>query len=60
MQEGPTVAAGAVTCRVELLAPNGRPAALTENLGTFWKEGYALVRKDLRGRYPKHDWPESP
>jgi len=60
MLEAPTVAAGAKTCVVELLAPNGRPAALTEDLAGFWKEGYRLVRKDLRGRYPKHDWPESP
>lgn len=60
MQEAPAVAAGARRCVVELLAPNGRPAALTEDLERFWKEGYPLVRKDLRGRYPKHDWPETP
>jgi ATP-dependent helicase HrpB len=59
MTEAPTVASGAQTCVVELLAPNGRPAARTENLAGFWKEGYLRVRKDLRGRYPKHDWPES-
>jgi ATP-dependent helicase HrpB len=60
MTEAPTVAAGAIRCRVELLAPNGRPAALTDDLASFWKEGYSIVRKDLRGRYPKHDWPENP
>jgi ATP-dependent helicase HrpB len=60
MTESPTVAGGNVSCVVECLAPNGRPAALTEDLATFWKEGYPLVRKDLRGRYPKHDWPETP
>ena len=60
MSEAPKVAGGAVSCSVELLAPNRRPAALTDNLARFWKEGYPLVRKDLKGRYPKHDWPESP
>ena len=60
MKEAPTVAGGAVRCRVEMLAPNGRPAALTEDLAGFWKGAYAQVRKDLKGRYPKHDWPENP
>ncbi len=58
MKEAPSVAAGAVRCQVELLAPNRRPAALTDDLARFWSEGYLLVRKDLKGRYPKHDWPE--
>lgn len=58
MKEGPKVAGGQVACKVEMLAPNGRPAALTDDLQNFWKNGYALVRKDLKGRYPKHDWPE--
>jgi ATP-dependent helicase HrpB len=58
MTEAPTVAAGEIRCTVELLAPNGRPAALTDDLARFWKNGYELVRKDLKGRYPKHDWPE--
>jgi len=60
MKEAPCVAGGAVRCRVEMLAPNGRPAALTDELSGFWKGAYALVRKDLKGRYPKHDWPEIP
>lgn len=60
MKEAPAVAGGAVRCRVEMLAPNGRPAALTEDLAGFWKGAYAQVRKDLKGRYPKHDWPENP
>jgi ATP-dependent helicase HrpB len=60
MNEAPAVAGGQVTCRVEFLAPNGRPAALTDDLRGFWKSGYTLVRKDLKGRYPKHDWPENP
>ncbi|MGA0332686.1 MAG: ATP-dependent helicase HrpB, partial [Kiritimatiellia bacterium] len=51
LQESPCVAAGAVRCKVELLAPNGRPAALTDDLKSFWQNGYPLVRKDLKGRY---------
>lgn len=45
---------------LELLAPNMRPAQITSQLGLFWKSSYADVRKDLRARYPKHDWPEDP
>lgn len=58
MKESPKVAGGQVACIVEMLAPNGRPAALTEDLKNFWENGYTLVRKELKGRYPKHDWPE--
>jgi ATP-dependent helicase HrpB len=42
------------------LAPNGRPAQVTQDLASFWANTYAEVRKDLRGRYPKHTWPEDP
>ena len=47
-----------LTC--ELLAPNYRPTQVTKNLVRFWKESYFEVRKELKGRYPKHDWPENP
>lgn len=60
MRQTPTVAGGTISCVAELLAPNGRPAARTDDLARFWKEGYPLVRKDLKGRYPKHPWPEHP
>ena len=43
-----------------LLAPNGRPVQLTTDLRSFWERTYPDVRKELRGRYPKHRWPESP
>jgi len=56
----PTVADGRVPVTVELLSPAGRPVQRTNDLPGFWRGSYADVRADLRGRYPKHPWPERP
>jgi len=60
LAETPRIARGRVKVLLHLLAPNYRPQQVTDDLASFWKNGYPLVRKELRARYPKHSWPEDP
>ena len=56
----PTLLGGRVALQFALLSPAGRPVAITADLAGFWKGAWADVRRDMRGRYPRHDWPEHP
>jgi ATP-dependent helicase HrpB len=56
----PRLAGGRVPLVLELLAPNQRPMQITDDLASFWRTTYAQVRAELRGRYPRHPWPEDP
>jgi ATP-dependent helicase HrpB len=56
----PAVAGGKLPLLLKLLSPAGRPVQITKDLVSFWNRGYHEVKKDLKGRYPKHYWPEDP
>ena len=56
----PSIARGAIPLVLELLSPAHRPVQVTRDLPGFWRGSYAGVRSDLRGRYPRHPWPEDP
>jgi ATP-dependent helicase HrpB len=60
LRETPAVAGGRVPLLLKLLSPAGRPVQITRDLVSFWSRGYHEVRKDLKGRYPKHYWPDDP
>ncbi|MEX2465753.1 MAG: ATP-dependent helicase HrpB, partial [Gemmatimonadota bacterium] len=60
MTETPRLGGGRVLLTLKLLSPAHRPVQVTRDLESFWRDAYFEVRKDLRGRYPKHAWPEDP
>jgi ATP-dependent helicase HrpB len=60
LSETPAVAGGKLPLLLKLLSPAGRPVQITKDLVSFWNRGYHEVKKDLKGRYPKHYWPDDP
>ena len=60
LAETPRIGPSKTPITFHLLAPNGRPVQTTQDLKSFWERTYPEVRKELRGRYPRHPWPEDP
>ena len=60
LMESPRVAGGSVPVTMELLSPARRPVQVTQDLASFWARTYPEVKKELKGRYPKHSWPDDP
>jgi len=60
LADTPRLGRARVPVTFRLLSPAQRPVQVTRDLASFWRGAYAEVRKDLRGRYPKHHWPENP
>ncbi len=60
IQDTPCVGGGRIPVLIHILAPNQRPWQMTKDLRSFWQHGYLQMRKELAGRYPKHNWPEKP
>jgi ATP-dependent helicase HrpB len=60
LADTPRIGAGRVPLTLTLLSPAQRPIQVTRDLAGFWRTSYFDVRRELRGRYPKHEWPEEP
>jgi len=60
LHKTPSVAGDRVKLKLHLLSPANRPIQVTEDLAGFWQKTYFDVKKDLKGRYPKHCWPDDP
>jgi ATP-dependent helicase HrpB len=60
LADTPRIADGRVKVLLHLLSPARRPVQITQDLNGFWNTGYPEVKKDLKGRYPKHPWPDDP
>ena len=60
LTETPRIAGGRVKVLLHLLAPNHRTQQVTDDLASFWADGYAVVKKELRMKYPRHSWPDDP
>lgn len=60
LRETPTIGAGRIALTLQLLSPAQRPVQVTKDLISFWARGYPEVKKELKGRYPKHYWPDDP
>ena len=60
LTETPRIVGGRVPVVMELLSPARRPVQVTRDLASFWSRGYHEVKKELKGRYPKHYWPDDP
>ncbi len=60
LAESPRIANGQVSVLIHLLSPAGRPLQVTADLRSFWENGYPEVKKEMKGRYPKHPWPDDP
>ena len=58
--QNPSIANGQIVLKIEFLSPARRPIQVTTDLVNFWSNSYAAVKKDMKGRYPKHDWPDDP
>jgi ATP-dependent helicase HrpB len=60
LKETPRIAGGRIPLTLHLLSPAHRPVQVTRDLASFWQNAYFDVKKDLKGRYPKHYWPDDP